>query len=104
MVILDGGNSLAYFILMRSLRPRVNPRRKRLSEAKQKSLYVSAMFNKANGYGELARQFCIHAAKRVDLGILPHGDFVAHLQGLGLGHTLNTSPVRPNSLLAIQPT
>jgi len=104
MVFLDGGNSLAYFILMRSLRPRVNPRKTRTASPFQKSLYVSAMFNKANGYGELSRQFCVHAAKRVDLGILPHGDYAAQLRDLGLAHALGSNPVKPNSLFSIQPT
>lgn len=77
---------------------------KRQAEIDQKRLYVGAMFNIANGYGDLARNFCLEANKMIDLGILPHGDFHAHLRKIGLGHCLESPPLIPNSLLSIQPT
>ena len=96
---------MAYFCVVRfATRPKRNPRKNRLLDSKQKGIYVDAMFNVANGYGEMARQFCKHLDNYVDLGILPHGAYEQQLIGLGLGHTLNSYTKTPDSLFSIQPT
>jgi len=89
---------------MRLARPKVNPRKNIQLNQSSKQLYVAAMFNPANGYGELARQFCIHADKQTSLGILPHGPFHDQVRNIGLGHTLVLPPRKPERLLSIQPT
>ena len=57
------------------MRAKINPRRGRVEARDDKQLWVDAMFNPANGYGDLARAFCTNADKRLKLGIAPNGDW-----------------------------
>jgi len=56
----------------------------RQSDQEQRQLYVNAMFNPANGYGDLAKHFCVEASRMIDLGIIPHGGDTRVLQRVGL--------------------
>jgi glycosyltransferase involved in cell wall biosynthesis len=76
----------------------------RQADSEQKQLYVAAMFNPANGYGDLAKHFCVEASRMIDLGIIPHGGDTRVLQRVGLMDRVEHRHHHINSLLSIQPT
>lgn len=67
-------------------------------------LCITAMYNRANGYGELARQLTYHLAKMVDLAIHAHPKYHDQLFDLDLLRLLAPANPKPKSLLSIQPT
>jgi len=76
----------------------------RQADREQKQLYVAAMFNPANGYGDLAKYLCIELNKIIDLGICPYGDYSKELRQSGLFDCIDRTMLRPKALLSIQPT
>ena len=76
----------------------------RQADQDQRQLYVNAMFNPANGYGDLAKHFCVEASRMIDLGIIPHGGDTRVIQRVGLMDRVEHRIHNISSLLSIQPT